>query len=61
MQEKEYKVVTFRIPRPMPYASEDLELFINGYAKKGWSVKTIMFHSNILSYEIMLERNLRNG
>ncbi len=61
MKKMECKIELFRITKPRSVASKELEGFINGYLKNGWSMKSLMFHQEILAYEIVFTRKLAQG
>ena len=58
---KEYKIEMIRISKPRHIASKGLEGIINKYAKDGWVVKSILFHSEIYSYEVVFVKDADNG
>ena len=54
--DKEIRIELFRSTKPRLVASKELQEFINGFIKEGWNLKSILFHSDILAYEILLEK-----
>ena len=58
---KEYKIEMIRISKPRRIASKGLEGIINKYAKDGWVVKSILFHNEIYSYEVVFVKDADNG
>ena len=57
MAKKEYKVEQFRIANNRFGSARLLERMLNDFSEEGWAVKNVHFHSDILTYEIVLERD----
>ncbi len=56
MEKQEYRIEMIRISKPRIYASKEVEAFINSQAEEGWNLRSIMFHADILTYEIVFIR-----
>lgn len=56
----EYKVEILRVAKPRLLASKDVEKFINEYSSKGWTMYRMNFDSQILAYEIVFTRNVKD-
>ena len=57
MAKKEYKIEQFRIANNRFGFARLLERILNNFSDEGWTVKNVHFHSDILTYEIVLERD----
>lgn len=57
MAKKEYKIEQFRIANNRFGSARLLERILNNFSDEGWTVKNVHFHSDILTYEIVLERD----
>ncbi len=55
----EYKVEMLRITKPRLLANKDVEIFINKYAQKGWTLSRINYDSQLLAYEIVFVRTVK--
>jgi len=53
---KEYKIEIFRTNKNVFYSSKQLETFINNLADSGWLVKSLIYHEEVLCYEIFCEK-----